>query len=206
MARYLITSALPYINGMKHLGNLVGSLLPADIYARFLRAEGEEVLFICATDDHGTPAEIAAQEQGLEVRAYCEQQHERQYKVYQQFGLSFDHFGRTSSPQNHQLTQYFYRKLDENGLIEERLVDQVYSVHDRRFLPDRYVIGTCPACGYEGARGDQCERCTTLLDPTSLIGPRSALSESIDLEVRPTKHIFFKLEPLAEQLRDCGTG
>lgn len=114
MARYLITSALPYINGMKHLANLVGSLLPADIYARFLRAEGEEVLFICATDDHGTPAEIAAQEQGLDVREYCRVQHERQYEVYRCFGLSFDHFGRTSSPQNRELTQYFYRKLDEH--------------------------------------------------------------------------------------------
>lgn len=201
MARYLITSALPYINGMKHLANLVGSLLPADIYARFLRAEGEEVLFICATDDHGTPAEIAAQEQGLDVREYCRVQHERQYEVYRCFGLSFDHFGRTSSPQNRELTQYFYRKLDEHGLIEERQVEQIYSARDRRFLPDRYVIGTCPVCGYEGARGDQCEKCTTLLDPASLIHPRSALSGSADLQLRPTKHLFFKLEPLAGKLR-----
>lgn len=202
LARYLITSALPYINGMKHLGNLVGSLLPADIYARFLRSEGEEVLFICATDDHGTPAEIAAQEHGLDVREYCRLQHDRQYQVYQRFGLSFDHFGRTSSPQNHELTQYFYQRLNDNGLIEEREVDQVYSVHDRRFLPDRYVIGTCPLCGYEAARGDQCEKCTSLLDPTSLINPRSALSGSTDLEVRPTKHLYLRLEQVAQQLRD----
>ena len=154
MTRYLVTSALPYINGMKHLGNLVGSMLPADVYSRFLRLEGEEVIYICATDEHGTPAEIAALEEGLDVRTYCDIQHQRQKDVYMRFGLSFDYFGRSSSPQNHELTQHFFRMLDKNGFIEEREIQQIYCLDDERYLPDRYVIGTCPHCGYDMARGE----------------------------------------------------
>lgn len=202
MTRYLITSALPYINGMKHLGNLIGSMLPADVYARFLRLEGEDALYICATDEHGTPAEIAALEQGLDVEAYCDKMHSNQADVYARFGLSFDHFGRSSSGQNKELTQHFYRKLDENGFIEERGIQQVYSLADRRFLPDRYVVGTCPKCGYTGACGDQCENCTTLLDPSDLIQPRSAVSGSTDLELRTTKHLFLRLDKLAPKIEE----
>ena len=148
MTKILITSALPYINGVKHLGNLVGSLLPADVHARFRRQIGDEVLFICATDEHGTPAELGAIAAGQDVRAYCDAQHTLQADMYRRFGLSFDHFGRTSAPQNHALTQHFYRRLDAAGLIEERSVRQVWSRADRRFLPDRYVLGTCPHCRY----------------------------------------------------------
>ncbi|WP_029420371.1 class I tRNA ligase family protein [Alicyclobacillus macrosporangiidus] len=140
MTRYLITSALPYINGVKHLGNLAGSLLPADVFARFLRREGEEVLFICATDEHGTPAELSALEAGLPVAEYCAKMHRVQADIYRRFGLSFDHFGRSSSAQNRDLTQHFYARLNEHGFIEERVIAQVYSPADGRFLPDRYVI------------------------------------------------------------------
>lgn len=200
MTRYLITSALPYINGMKHLGNFAGSLLPADVYARFLRADGEDVLFICATDDHGTPAEIGAQEAGLDVATYCHKQHERQRDVYERLGLSFDYFGRTSSPQNKETTQHIHDRLTERGFLEERSMEQIYSLDDGRFLPDRYVEGTCPHCGYEKARGDQCERCTSLLDPKDLINPRSALSGSDRLELRKTKHLFLKLDALQDEV------
>ena len=173
--RHLITSALPYINGVKHLGNLVGSMLPADVFARFLRQRGEDVLYICATDEHGTPAELAAIEAGLPVAEYCAQQHEIQRKLGVRFALSWDHFGRSSSPENAELTQHFARVLEENGFIEERTTKQVYSPVDGRYLPDRYIIGTCPYCGYDRARGDQCENCTRVLDPTDLIEPpRSA--------------------------------
>lgn len=199
--RYLITSALPYINGIKHLGNLVGSMLPADVYARFLRQQGETVLYICGTDEHGTPAELAALEEGLAVADYCQRQYERQADVYQRFGLSFDHFGRTSSPENHELTQHFYQRLDENGFIEEREISQMYSLTDQRFLPDRYVIGTCPKCGYTAARGDQCENCTSVLNPTDLIEPRSAISGSTDLEIRQSKHLFIKLGALSDRVQ-----
>ncbi len=199
--RHLITSALPYINGDKHLGNLIGSMLPADVYARFLRARGNEVLFICATDEHGTPAELAAAEEGLDVADYCAAQHQRLATVTAQYDLSFDHFGRSSSLQNRQLTQEFARDLEANGFIEERTTTQLYSVADARFLPDRYVIGTCPYCGYPRARGDQCENCTRVLQPTDLIEPRSAVSGSTNLELRETRHLYLLLSKLAEVVR-----
>ena len=202
MKRYLITSALPYINGMKHLGNLVGSMLPADVYARYLRQRGHDVLYICATDEHGTPAELAAQEAGLSVEDFCAAQHELQATIYAGFGLSFDYFGRSSSSQNRELTQHFGNRLAEQGLIEERVVKQLYSRAEGRFLPDRYVVGTCPHCGYEAARGDQCENCTRLLDPTELIDPHSAVSGSRDLEVRDSNHLFFLQSRLAPRLRE----
>jgi methionyl-tRNA synthetase len=197
MPKILITSALPYINGIKHLGNLIGSMLSADVYARFMRATGHEVLFICATDEHGTPAEIAAHEAGLPVAEYCRQQHEIQAQIYRDFALSFDYFGRSSSPQNHALTNHFYHRLDDAAFIEEREIAQVYSIDDGRFLPDRYITGTCPHCGYTSARGDQCENCTRLLEPTDLKDARSAISGSSNLEVRQTKHLFLKLTELA---------
>ncbi|WP_030349069.1 methionine--tRNA ligase [Streptomyces sp. NRRL S-1022] len=202
MARHLITSALPYINGIKHLGNMVGSMLPADVYSRYLRQRGHDVLYICATDEHGTPAELAAKEQGLPVAEFCAQAHDAQKAVYDGFALAFDYFGRSSSPENREITQHFARKLNENGFIEERAIRQVYSPTDGRFLPDRYVEGTCPHCGYDKARGDQCENCTRVLDPTDLINPRSAISGSTDLEVRETKHLFLlqsKLQHEVEQ-------
>ncbi|MGW0571720.1 methionine--tRNA ligase [Streptomyces tauricus] len=191
MARHLITSALPYINGIKHLGNMVGSMLPADVYARYLRQRGHDVLYICATDEHGTPAELAAKEQGLPVAEFCAGAHDAQKAIYDGFALAFDHFGRSSSPQNAELTQHFARRLNEHGFIEERAIRQVYSPADGRFLPDRYVEGTCPHCGYDKARGDQCENCTRVLDPTDLINPRSAISGSTELEVRETTHLFL---------------
>ncbi|MGW3096383.1 methionine--tRNA ligase [Streptomyces sp. NPDC001102] len=200
MARHLITSALPYINGIKHLGNMVGSMLPADVYSRYLRQRGHDVLYICATDEHGTPAELAAKEQGLPVADFCAQAHDAQKAVYDGFALAFDYFGRSSSAQNVEITQHFARRLNENGFIEERAIRQVYSPADGRFLPDRYVEGTCPHCGYDKARGDQCENCTRVLDPTDLINPRSAISGSTDLEVRETKHLFLLQSKLQHEV------
>ncbi|WBU56892.1 methionine--tRNA ligase [Paracoccus sediminicola] len=202
MARHLITSALPYINGIKHLGNLVGSQLPADLYARYLRGRGHEVMFICATDEHGTPAELAAAKTGENVADYCKRMHAEQSKLADGFGLSFDHYGRSSSPQNHRLTQHFAGRLDEAGLIREVSEKQVYSNADGRFLPDRYIEGTCPNCGYEKARGDQCENCTKQLDPTDLIDPRSAISGSTDLEVRETKHLFLRQSAMRDKIAE----
>ena len=202
MTRHLITSAIPYINGIKHLGNLVGSQLPADLFARYQRARGNEVMFICATDEHGTPAELAAAKAGQPVDVFCAEMHAVQAEIARGFGLSFDHFGRSSSPQNHALTQHFAGKLAENGLIAEVSERQVYSNADGRFLPDRYIEGTCPNCGYDKARGDQCENCTKQLDPTDLIDPRSAISGSTDLEVRETKHLYLRQSALRGQLSD----
>ncbi|MEP1612299.1 MAG: methionine--tRNA ligase [Roseobacter sp.] len=202
MERHLITSAIPYINGIKHLGNLVGSQLPADLYARFLRAKGHEVLFLCATDEHGTPAELAAAKAGKPVAEYCTEMHAVQAELAKGFRLSFDHFGRSSSPQNHHLTQHFAGKLAEAGLIQEVAEEQVFSNADNRFLPDRYIEGTCPNCGYDKARGDQCENCTKQLNPTDLIDPRSTVSGSTDLEVRETRHLYLRQSQLKDQLND----
>ena len=200
-SRILITSALPYINGVKHLGNLAGSMLPADVYARAMRLVGHDVLYICATDEHGTPAELAAQQAGMEVEAYCEKMHEAQKNAGAQFKLSYDYFGRSSAPSNHKLTQHFAHVLEEKGLIEERVSQQVYSNADERFLPDRYVEGTCPNCGFEKARGDQCDNCGKLLDPVDLIEPYSAVSGSKDVEVRDTNHLYLKQSALSDDLR-----
>ncbi len=196
MARHLITSALPYINGIKHLGNLVGSQLPADLYARYLRARGHEVMFICATDEHGTPAELAAAKTGEAVADYCARMHDVQTALADGFGLSFDHYGRSSSDRNRALTQHFAGRLADQGYIREVVEKQVFSHADNRFLPDRYIEGTCPNCGYDKARGDQCENCTKQLDPTDLIDPRSAISGSTDLEVRETKHLYLRQSAL----------
>ena len=198
MARILITSALPYINGIKHLGNLAGSMLPADVWARFMRGRGHDVLYVCATDEHGTPAELAAAAAGQDVRTYCDEQHQIQKSAGEAFGLSYDHFGRSSNPPNHRLTQHFAEALERNGLIEERVDRMIYSIDDARFLPDRYVEGTCPHCGYEKARGDQCDNCGRLLDPTDLLNPYSSVSGSRNLEVRDTRHLYLlqtKIEP-----------
>lgn len=198
MARHLVTSALPYINGVKHLGNLVGSMLPADVVARYLRTRGHEVLYICATDEHGTPAELAADEAGLDVQTFCDQAHELQADLSAKYGLSFDYFGRTSSKHNHELTQHFARQLAKAGLLEKRTIEMVYSPSDGRFLPDRYVTGTCPHCGYDRARGDQCDGCGRLLDPTNLLDARSTVSGATDLEVRESASLFLRQSAMVD--------
>ncbi|MGB3455713.1 MAG: methionine--tRNA ligase [Litorimonas sp.] len=200
--RILITSALPYINGVKHLGNLAGSMLPADVYARVQRLLGHDVLYICATDEHGTPAELAAADAGMEVKAYCDAMHEAQAKAGADFGLSYDWFGRSSGAATAALTQHFSAVLERNGLIEARTSKQVYSNADGRYLPDRYVEGTCPNCGFEKARGDQCDNCGKLLDPVDLIDPYSAVSGSRDVEIRETEHLYLKQSEMSGRLRD----
>jgi len=178
-------------------------MLPADVYARFQRQRlgADKVLFICATDEHGTPAELAALEEGRPVQEYCDHWHLVQKRLCDGFLLSFDFFGRSSSAQNRALTQSFAKTLWELGLLEERTTKQVYSKADNRFLPDRYVIGTCPYCGYERARGDQCENCTRVLDPADLMRPRSTISGSPDIEIRDVKHLFLKQTTFDQTLR-----
>jgi methionyl-tRNA synthetase len=202
MARILITSALPYINGVKHLGNLAGSLLPADVYARFKRSQGHETLYICATDEHGTPAELAAAAAHQDVFTYCEENHRLQHDIGRAYGLSWDWFGRSSSPQNARLTQHFADVLEDNGFIEERIDELVYSIDDGRFLPDRYIEGICPHCAFPRARGDQCDNCGRLLDPVELKEPYSVISGSRNLEVRETRHLYLQQTKLAGPIRD----
>ena len=186
--------------GSSTLATLWEANCSADLYARYNRGRGHEVMFLCATDEHGTPAELAAAKAEKPVAEYCAEMHAVQTDIANRFGLSFDHYGRSSSPQNHALTQHFAGKLAEAGLITEVSEKQVYSNTDGRFLPDRYIEGTCPNCGFEKARGDQCEECTKQLDPTDLINPRSAISGSTDLEVRETKHLFLRQSAMRDQL------
>jgi len=202
MSKVLITSALPYINGIPHLGHMVGCLLPSDVYARYMRMMGNDVLYIVGTDEHGTTSEVGALKAGMDVQSYCDMNHKRHYNTYKDFGLSFDCFGRTSSEQNKEMTYHIFEQLDKNGFIEERTIKQVYSVDDKMFLADRYITGTCPHCGYDKARGDQCENCTKVLEPTDLIDAKSTISGSKNLEVRETKHLFLnlpKIEPILQQ-------
>ena len=199
--KYLITSALPYINGLPHLGHMVGCLLPSDVYARFMRMQGKDVLYICGTDEHGTASEVAALKAGIDVQQYCDNFHEEHKKIYQAFNLSFDFLGRTSTEQNKEMTYRIAEELDKNGYIEEKTIKQIFSVDDNQFLADRYITGTCPHCGYDKARGDQCENCTKVLDPTDLINAKSTISGSTNLEVRETKHLFIKLSALQPKLK-----
>lgn len=202
MSKILITSALPYINGVPHLGHMVGCLLPSDVYARFMRMMGNEVLYICGNDEHGTASEVGALKENMPVQEYCDKYHARHAQTYADFNLSFDYFGRTSSEQNKEITYHIFEQLDKNGFIEERTMKQVYSVDDGMFLADRYITGTCPHCGYEKARGDQCENCTKVLEPTELINARSTISGSTNLEVRETKHLFLNLPKIENTLTE----
>ncbi len=202
MSKILITSALPYINGVPHLGHMVGCLLPSDVYARYMRLMQNEVLYIAGTDEHGTTSEVGALKAGMDVQAYCDMNHARHKKTYDDFELSFDCFGRTSSEQNKEMTYHIFECLDKNGYIEEKSIKQIYSIDDKMFLADRYITGTCPYCGYEKARGDQCENCTKVLEPTDLINARSTISGSTNLEVRESKHLFLKLDKLSGKLAE----
>ncbi len=202
MSKTLITSALPYINGIPHLGHMIGCLLPSDVYARYMRMMGNDVLYIVGTDEHGTTSEVGALKAGMDIQSYCDMNHKRHFNTYKDFGLSFDYFGRTSSEQNKEMTYHIFEQLDKNGYIEERTVKQIYSIDDNMFLADRYITGTCPHCGYEKARGDQCENCTQVLEPTDLINAKSTISGSSNLEIRETKHLYLnlpKIEPLLKE-------
>src|ERR1700712_3466632 len=201
MKRILITSAIPYVAGVKHLGNLVGSMLPADIFARYCRSRGYDTLAICATDEHGAPVELAALEEGLPVAEYAAKWHAVQKELGDRFALSWDNFGRSSSEQNRELTLHFARALWKNGFLEIRVTKQAYSATDGRFLPDRYVIGTCPHCGNTNARGDQCEVCTRVLDPIDLIEPRSAVWGAHDIETGASRHLFLLQPKFVDELR-----
>ncbi len=184
------------------MGNLIGSLLPADVYARYLRLLGKDVVAICGTDEHGTPAELSALEEGLPVKEYCDKYYKIQKRIYEDFGLSYDHFGRTSSEENHKITQDLFLKLWNNGYIKVKEDKQLYCKIDERYLPDRYVTGTCPHCGYEKARGDQCEHCTKLLNPIELLNPICKVCGKSEIEIRDTRHLYLDLPKLEPKLRE----
>ncbi len=196
--KYLITSALPYVNGELHLGHLVGCWLPSDVYARFCRAMGRDVLYVCGADEHGTPAIVGAAKEGMSVIEYNNKYYEKHLRAVNDFNLSFDLYGRTHTDKQEKLIHELFTRLDEQGLIEERETIQPFSVDDDMFLADRQLVGTCPKCGFDGARGDQCDKCSATYEATELINPRSTISGSDKIEMRPTKNLFF----LASKVED----
>jgi methionyl-tRNA synthetase len=199
MERRLITSALPYVNNIPHLGNLI-QVLSADVFARYCRLAGYETLYICGTDEYGTATETKALEEGITPRELCDRYHAIHRDIYDWFAVSFDKFGRTSVPVHTEITQHIFTKLHENGFINERTLSQPYCEKDQRFLADRYVLGTCPHCRYPDARGDQCEQCGKLLDPTELIGPRCSVCSTTPV-IRETRHLFIDLMAILPKLR-----
>lgn len=189
--KYLITSALPYVNGELHLGHLIGCWLPSDVYARFCRARGRDVLYVCGADEHGTPAVVGAAKEGMPVLEYNNKYYEKHLRAVRDFNLSFDFYGRTHTDLQEKLIHELFSRLDAQGLIEERETIQPYSVDDAMFLADRQLVGTCPKCGYDKARGDQCDKCSATYEATELLNPRSVISGSTNIEMRPTKNLFF---------------
>jgi methionyl-tRNA synthetase len=198
MKRRLVTSALPYVNNVPHLGNLI-QVLSADVFARFCRLRGYETLYVCGTDEYGTATETKALEEGVSPRELCDRFHAIHRDIYAWFGIAFDKFGRTSTRRQTEITQSIFLDLDAKGLIKRQTIEQLYCDHDQRFLADRYVVGTCPSCGYDGARGDQCENCGKLLDPTELLGPKcSTCGETPHL--KSTTHLYIDLPKIRPAL------
>ncbi|MDR1506756.1 MAG: methionine--tRNA ligase [Treponema sp.] len=198
MKRRLITSALPYVNNVPHLGNLI-QVLSADVFARFCRLRGRETLYICGTDEYGTATETRAAEEGKSPRELCDYYHTVHSGIYSWFNISFDKFGRTSTPIQTEVTQGLYKCLEKNGYISEKTIEQLFCGSCGRFLADRYVRGTCPHCGYTEARGDQCESCGKLLDPTDLKDSHCS-SCGASPAVEKTNHLYIELPRIKEKL------
>jgi methionine--tRNA ligase len=191
--RYLITTALPYANGPLHIGHLAGVYVPADIYVRYLRGKGREVLLIGGSDEHGVPIAIRAREEGVSPKEIIDRYHELIKRSFKEFGISFDIYSRTSNPTHYALSQEFFTTLYRKGVFVEQESEQYYDPEAKQFLADRYIVGTCPYCGNEKAYGDQCEKCGTSLNATDLINPKSRLSGAAP-QLRTTKHWFLPLE------------
>lgn len=198
--RVTITSALPYVNGVKHLGNLIGSILPADIFHRFCDLMEIDNIFICGTDEHGAQTEISAAQEHMQPAPYSDKYHKIQADIYKRWSFDFTHFGRTSTLSNHKLTQQMFLAMHKAGFIQKGEMLLPFCKHDKKFLADRYVEGTCLFCSYANARGDQCEACGRILDPTDLKDPLCMLCGKRELEFRKEKHLFLDLSRLAPEL------
>ena len=198
--RHLVTAALPYANGPVHIGHIAGCYLPADIYVRFLRQMGEDVRFICGSDEHGMAITMRARKEGVEPRAIVDRYHNMMKGSFEEFGISFDIYSRTSSEDHHKTAQDFFLKLHEQGVFQEKETDQYYDPEARQFLADRYIMGTCPACGHTEAYGDQCENCGRSLSPTELKDPRSTLSGSAPV-LKKTTNWFLPLDEMTDGIR-----
>lgn len=199
--RYTVTAALPYANGPVHIGHLAGCYLPSDIYVRFLRSHGKDVLFLCGSDEHGVGITLKAKQENSNPKEVVEKYHTLMRDAFKDFGISFDIYSRTSSPVHYEEAQDFFKKLYDKDVFVKKKSSQYYDVASQQFLADRYIVGTCPNCGYEKAYGDQCENCGKSLDPTDLINPRSVLSGEKP-ELRETEHWYLPLQNYEEWLKE----
>ena len=195
----LVTAALPYINNVPHLGHIVGSHLPADIFARFCRLKGYDTLFIGGTDENGSTSELAAESVGIDIGEFSDKLYREHKKVYEWFNFSYDNFSRTSKPIHHKTTKDIFKGIYDNGYITKGEMKVFYSPKEDKFLPDRYVKGECPECGYKDANGDQCENCTAVLDANKLINPKSTITGN-SVEARKAKHLFLRLDKLEDNI------
>jgi methionyl-tRNA synthetase len=199
--RYLVTAALPYANGPVHIGHLAGCYLPSDIYVRYLRAQKRDVKYVCGSDEHGVPITIRAMKEGITPQQVVDKYNDIIKDSFQQMGISFDIYSRTSNKTHHETSQAFFTKLYNDGLFEERESEQYYDAEKDIFLADRYIVGTCPVCSNPNAYGDQCEKCGSTLSPEQLINPRSALSNATPVK-KLTKHWYFPLNKYEDFLND----
>ena len=199
--RHTITAALPYANGPVHIGHLAGVYIPADIYSRYLRLKGEDMIFVCGSDEHGVPITLRAKKEGITPQEVVDKYHDLNKKAFADFGISFDIYDRTSSAIHHETASDFFRTLYNENIFEENTSEQYYDEKNQQFLADRYIVGTCPRCNFEEAYGDQCERCGSSLSPSELINPRSTLSGEKPV-LKETKHWYLPLNQYQDWLSD----
>lgn len=199
--RYTITSALPYANGPLHIGHIAGAYLPADTYVRYLRLKGEDVVYVGGSDEHGVAITIGAKKEGLSPKAFVDKYHNLMKKAFQDFGISFDIYSRTSNETHYKTAQDFFTVVNDKKILIEETSDQYYDEQEKMFLADRYIVGTCPNCGNPNAYGDQCEKCGTSLSPKQLINPRSTVSGNTPV-LKPTRHWYFPLDKYESWLRE----
>ncbi|MCS6788730.1 MAG: class I tRNA ligase family protein, partial [Aigarchaeota archaeon] len=196
----MVCGAWPYINSVPHLGTLIGSELSADVFARYMRSRGDQVLFVSGSDEHGTPIELQAVKEGISPQEMTDRMHDLVKDLFGRFRISFDNYSRTHSRHHIEFVQRFFSELYDRGYVFRESVQQLYCPSCRIFLPDRFVTGKCPHCGYERARGDQCERCGRVLDPMNLLEPRCSICGS-EPTVRSTDHWFLDLPTLEERVK-----
>jgi methionyl-tRNA synthetase len=195
----LITSALPYVNNIPHLGNIIGCCLSADIFAKYSRMKNKNVLFLCGTDEYGTTTEAKALEEGLSCEEICAKYYNEHKRVYDWFNIEFDYFGRTSTEKQTEISQTIFKQLNANGFIHEDKIDQLFCLKCSKFLADRFVEGTCPSCNYVDARGDQCDNCQKLINSIELKDPRCKTCSSSPI-IKSTQHLFLDLPKLTPDL------
>ncbi|MEQ9119071.1 methionine--tRNA ligase [Fulvivirga sp.] len=199
--RYTVTAALPYANGPVHIGHLAGVYVPSDIYVRYLRSRGRDVVFVCGSDEHGVAITLRAKKEGITPQQVVDKYHNIIKESFEKFGIDFDIYSRTSSPIHHQLSADIFKKMYEKGCFDEQVSSQYYDEENKQFLADRYIIGTCPNCSFDNAYGDQCERCGTSLSPSELINPRSALSGAKPV-LKETKHWYLPMDKYEPWLKE----